>query len=439
MASSLSGTRIRQLRRKRGMKQGALAKKAEISASYLNLIEHNRRPVAGRVLASLAQALNTSVSNLRDGADGSVVEDLVASASEYAAHGPETDRVHELFARFPGWARILAAQSRELRDASATINAMNDRYNFDPKLQSSLHEMLTTITAIRSASSILTSEDDIEPSQSTAFQSNIHSEAVRLSDAVSKLVDHFDSANEHPASASSPHEAFEQFLERNGYAFDILDAVPDEVRAIEQIIERGQTLDSAEAKTRARAWLAQYAADARTLPLDAFAAAAKTCGYAPHVLAETFNTDLHTVFRRLSTLERNNIDAPSFGLVIVNAAGQPVFRRPLREFSLPRFSSICALWPVFLALSSPGTPLEETIALPDGREFLARAIALPLSELSFGAQASFGSAMLVTPLSHAHRFGMVKLAPNQSTLHVGTSCRLCDRDACAVRSEPHIL
>ena len=59
MAKSLAGTRIRERRRMLGMRQGALAKAAGISASYLNLIEHNRRNAAGRVLLALAEALDT--------------------------------------------------------------------------------------------------------------------------------------------------------------------------------------------------------------------------------------------------------------------------------------------------------------------------------------------------------------------------------------------
>jgi len=42
--TSLLGYKARRLRRKRKVSQVELAKRLDISPSYLNLIEHNRRP-----------------------------------------------------------------------------------------------------------------------------------------------------------------------------------------------------------------------------------------------------------------------------------------------------------------------------------------------------------------------------------------------------------
>ena len=48
--TALTGSRVRERRLALGMRQADLARDAGISASYLNLIEHNRRRVAGDVL-----------------------------------------------------------------------------------------------------------------------------------------------------------------------------------------------------------------------------------------------------------------------------------------------------------------------------------------------------------------------------------------------------
>ena len=55
--ATLTGSRVRERRLTLGMRQAAVAKSAGISASYLNLIEHNRRRIGPDVLARLAQAL----------------------------------------------------------------------------------------------------------------------------------------------------------------------------------------------------------------------------------------------------------------------------------------------------------------------------------------------------------------------------------------------
>ncbi|MGY9052804.1 MAG: helix-turn-helix domain-containing protein, partial [Rhodobacterales bacterium] len=58
MASALLGTRIRENRKALGISQKNLARIAGVSASYLNLIEHNRRGIAGKTLNAIARALN---------------------------------------------------------------------------------------------------------------------------------------------------------------------------------------------------------------------------------------------------------------------------------------------------------------------------------------------------------------------------------------------
>ena len=68
MQRAIMGTRIRQQRREFGMTQSALAKQVGISASYLNLIEWNKRPIAGGLLRKIADALNLATDDL----DGTV-------------------------------------------------------------------------------------------------------------------------------------------------------------------------------------------------------------------------------------------------------------------------------------------------------------------------------------------------------------------------------
>ncbi len=70
------GIRIRERRVNIGLKQSELAEKVGISASYLNLIEHNRRRIAGRLLLNLADALGVDPVALSEGAQASLVARL---------------------------------------------------------------------------------------------------------------------------------------------------------------------------------------------------------------------------------------------------------------------------------------------------------------------------------------------------------------------------
>src|SRR5690554_32472 len=82
---TMTGTRIRQKRLARGIAQGALASQAGISASYLNLIEHNRRRIGGRILLRLAAALEVDPQTLSQGSEAALIAALHEAAGEAAA------------------------------------------------------------------------------------------------------------------------------------------------------------------------------------------------------------------------------------------------------------------------------------------------------------------------------------------------------------------
>ncbi len=439
MKGALAGTRIRERRRQLNLKQSALAKASGISASYLNLIEHNRRTVSGKVLASLARELNLPLRDLAEGAEASLIEDLRQVFADNPNLNSENAAIEEFIGRFPQWARIVTALSRQIRDNEATIATFADRQNFDPHLQKTLYEMITTITAIRSTAAILRTEDDIEPPQRKRFETVVHDESRRLSDAAQGLVSYFDQAQETTKSGQSAQEIFETFMGKHDHVFESLEGVENPKSAIGKVLQTELAKAPEEARLKAIARLTTYGADARAMPLEAFSTYAKKHSFSPDALAIEFKTDLHAVFRRLSTLKRDGIEAPSFGVVVINAAGQPIFRRPLEDFSLPRFSSICALWPAFQALSAPGQAISEIIVLPNGREFLTHAVSQSAHPAQFNATPTFLSAMLVTSLNDAHQYGMINRQNLQTSRQVGTSCRLCLKTNCAARSEPSIL
>ena len=80
MVHSLIGPRIRERRRARKVSQAALAKDVGISASYLNLIEHNKRGIAGRTLNAIARELQMAPAELSEGADAGLIETLTEAA-----------------------------------------------------------------------------------------------------------------------------------------------------------------------------------------------------------------------------------------------------------------------------------------------------------------------------------------------------------------------
>jgi len=174
--SALTGSRIREHRLMRGLKQAELARLSGISASYLNLIEHNRRRIGGKTLLTLSQVLGIDPSQLSQGAEQGVVSALQnAAAADVDADGAQTpvelDQIDDLVARFPGWAAKITAQHQRLQALEQQMDGLNDRLTHDPVLSEKMHEVLSTVAAIRSTASILVGNPDLDADWQSRFYS----------------------------------------------------------------------------------------------------------------------------------------------------------------------------------------------------------------------------------------------------------------------------
>lgn len=157
MNAFATGLRIREKRRELGMKQVELARAAEVSASYLNLIEANKRRINGALLNRIAKALDTTTDDLSGAAQSGLVATLADMAADPAL-AQEDDLTHDLegvTARYPGWARIAARAYQRLNAVSSEADLMADRLANDPALGGAVHDMLTEVSALRSTSEIL--------------------------------------------------------------------------------------------------------------------------------------------------------------------------------------------------------------------------------------------------------------------------------------------
>ena len=124
---TLTGSRIRERRIMGGLKQADLARRAGISASYLNLIEHNRRRIGGKLLLDIAEALDVEPAMLAEGAEATLIAGLREAASDLPQLDVELDRIDEFAGRFPGWAELLAERHKRVMALERTVAALTDR------------------------------------------------------------------------------------------------------------------------------------------------------------------------------------------------------------------------------------------------------------------------------------------------------------------------
>ncbi len=439
---TLTGSRIRERRSIAGIRQAELARQIGISASYLNLIEHNRRRIGGKLLVDIARALGVELSMLTEGAEAALIATLKEAAADAGAGGmagaggvaAETDRADEFAGRFPGWAEVLAAGHRRIALLERTVETLSDRLTHDPRLAASLHEVLSTAAAIRSTASILAKTEELEPEWRDRFHRNLNQDSRRLAESSKALVNYLDESDTPEDSRGVPQEEVETFFASHSHHFAGIETGQIQSEAqFEALIRAVPELTSGAARVIARAALEQYAQDAVVMPDQPFQQALDQDGLDPVALARRFGTDLASVFRRVATMPESVL-ATEVGLVICDASGSILFRKPVTGFALPRFGASCPLWPVFTALGRPMVPIRRTVSQL-GRtvaRFDCLAVAWPQDTPGFDGDPQYRSVMLILPIP-------AEKGPDQDVQPVGSTCRVCPRHDCRARREPSIL
>lgn len=389
---ALTGSRIRAKRIEVGIKQAVLAKNVGISPAYLNLIEHNKRRIGGKLLLDLARQLHVDASVLSEGAEASLLVKLRAAVASEAHRETHSDlaRVDEFASRYPGWAGVLARQHDHIAGLEHRVDMLTDRLSHDPQLSAALHELLSAVTSIRSTAAILVGPQTVEPEWQARFQQNLYDDAKRLADGAGALTQYLDVAEDTKQVPTTPQEELESWLFERAFHLAEAEQGGD--------LQGGDIKDS-KAGVLLPAYLTRYKNDAQKLPLKPFAEAYER-GDDPLQLAKRFGVDMATVLRRIATLPIKDAQK-QVGLVISDSSGALIFRKPVAGFVLPRFGTGCSDWPLYQALARPLAPLRQCLehTAQAGVQFLTYAIAQPVdgNTPGFGNAPALLATMLIIP------------------------------------------
>ncbi len=417
--SALTGTKLRERRLAAGLRQADVAGAAGISASYLNLIEHNRRNVTPQVMERLADALGLDRAALMEGQNPALLEELRASAARGGLDPESLDRLEEFVDRFPGWAGLLVRLGAKVQTLERAVEALNDRMSHDPHLSQALHELLSSLSSVRATAAILADTEDLEPDWAARFHQNLHHDSERLAAGAEALVAYLDSGGEQAEQGiASPQEEVEDWLRGRGWRLsdaELAEGLEGEIAG----------LQASAARVLARALVARAAADARAMPEPALRLALAELGPDPLALAGRLAVEPLAAMRRLACLP--DLGA---GLVLCDASGTLTFRKPAADFPLPRFGAACPLWPLYAALARPQQPVETRVEIAGqaGRRHRVIAVSALRYPLGLRGPELREAGMLILPDEGA---GPV--------LPIGSSCRVCPRGACVARREPSIL
>ena len=393
-----------------------------ISPSYLNLIEHNRRRIGGKLLSDIAKVLDVDPALLAEGADAEML-DQIRAAADLAGARVELAKAEELAARYPGWSGLIAAQARRIAALQAQVQSLTDRMTYDPDLAASLHDMISAVSAIRSAAAILVGPEPPDEDWQRRFHQNIHNDSLRLAAGSEALIAYLEAPSKQPDQPMSPTEDAENWLGAQGFHVAAL----ERGEATPEALVAGSGRDGA-AAALLLSHLRQYAEDAALWPMADFAPAAKAAGYDPVVLCRQGQRPFAMVLRRLAALPPG-AGHPPIGYAHCDAAGALRVLKSVPGFSLPRYGAACPLWPLYAVLSRPEQPLRLDVVLPDADQtrLLCYAQASLRPATQFDAPPVVESAMVALPDPGGAA---------SNAYPVGISCRICPRQDCSSRREP---
>lgn len=225
------GARIRRKRIAAGLSQVMLARALGISASYLNLIENNKRAIGGKLLLRIGERLGIDLEHLSGESEVRTIAAIGELMAEPVMAGIdiEPDAIRDLVARFPEAGAALGRLHRAYADATMEIEVFRHRLKSDPLLSQLLHEILNRIAGIKSGAEILAEIPDLTDTERSRFIATINSEARELVPTTRNLVAYFDqtAARQRPIS---PIREVDEAIFANRNHFPKLETVADELR-----------------------------------------------------------------------------------------------------------------------------------------------------------------------------------------------------------------
>ena len=428
------GERIREQRKRRGITQGEVSRRLEISPGYLSLIENNKRMIGGSLLLRMADVLGVDSDHLTAYRDDRLAADLVELVRGLDWPKPNESTAAAFVGHSPDWARAFVRVCRQLQETTDRAFSLAERLSRDPELTELAHQILTQITSIRSFAEILAQYDNVSGSDQKRFATIVAEQSDQLTRSARAMMACFD-ADAGSLRGGSPEREVDDFIIDHRNHFASLEESADRLRCA--LGRRGRDLDSALAdrlerchgvtirkagngqgateaelvlehcvppstarflvaralverelrpsldsvldgeqlttplgREKARSALARYAAGSLLFPYDAVLEQAERTRYDLERMTSFFGASFEQIAQRLVTLRRTGAEGIPFAFLRTDAAGNISKRFSLPDLRMPHYGSACALWIVYATFATPGRTLSQLLETPDGARFL---------------------------------------------------------------------
>ena len=444
----LLGPKVRRLRKEQRLTQAQMAADLDISPAYLNLIEHNQRPLSAQVLVKIASTYDIDLASFaKDDAPERAARlkalfadpalgDLRLNAQDFAdmtALSPEASAaILALGERVARQRQILQSKGGEVTDADmnapmdpahAARNFFEHQGNHFPALEdlaAQIREDLDIRVQDRGeavAAKIL----EASPFEAQVVPARIMGATLRRHDFHGRRL----LLNQALSPASRRFQVLSQFF------------VSQQSLALDRLV-KDQSWDQPAAVKLARLSLAGYAAAATLMPYTATLAAAAEAAYDIDSLAHDFAVTREQMAQRLTTLRRPGQRGLEFFMARLDAAGNMTKRLSAANFPLIRSGVACPRWHVHGAIGSHQSIQSDLVVLPDGSRFLSLAIPCQKPTLSHSQPGQPYVLVIGCNAQDAAQtvYGRRLNLESAPATPIGPTCRLCERLDCTYRAAP---
>ncbi len=447
MARALIGRTVRRLRTERELSQQALAARLGISASYLNLIEHDQRAVTASLLIKLGETLQVDLATLSGSEERQIelgLREVFADALLGAEDVPE-DEIAALAGSAPNAARAVLSLYRAWRVAREDSGGIalpsgrrillpteeardlfTDRFNYFAELESAAEAIAASLGPVLPAETNHAIAERLRREHGLSVTVGSLDGALRRYDPAARSLMLSEAL---PRESRGFHMAFQLGL------LEARDAVEAELKRAAP--------SSPEAESLIRIGLLNYVAGALLMPYQPFQRAAASLRHDMEALAARFGVSFEQACHRLSTLQRPNASGKTgnrgvpFFFLVVDPAGNVSKRFSAAGFPFARYGGSCPRWVVHSAFATPGSVQVQVAELPDGAAFLCFARTVSHPGAHWGDPAPVHVVAMGCAIEHAAEVVYADgLDLVRSRVGIGLSCRLCDRQDCRSRAFP---
>lgn len=447
------GAKIRSLRRKADLTQAQMAKALQISPSYLNLIENDRRPLSASVLIRLAQEFHVDVHAFGARGDKRLQADLMEVFGDPIFDGESLKNadVRELVEGSPNAAKAVLTLYSALQNAKENTKVLTDQLtNVDPTVHMStpllpseevsecLQQNNNYFPDIEKAAERLWNDASLDSInlyyrlcqyvkeklnvQVEIFRSHTHAGAQRIYDPKRKRI--------LLSERLQPRSRHFQLAHQVGLLTqeDLFTRLANDKR-----------LTTSTSKRLMKVALANYFSGAVLMPYEAFIEAARHERYDIEIVGHRFRTSFEQVCHRFTTLQRPGNKGIPFHMIRVDVAGNISKRFSGSGIRFARYSGICPRWNVFAAFSTPGMIRTQVSIMPDEKKFFCMARTVRGGSGGFSVPTATYAIGLGCELQFATDLVYgdgLDLSAQDAGVPVGVTCRLCERMDCTQRAFP---